>query len=201
VFAINSDRFVSSFGIEYSTVEEYPQACAGVYEEKYIINLSDGNGDINNIEYMYDKNKFWIKKDNESNSVYFQSIDKIFAGSALDGTIIDKCTGYTNNGIEYLCYFVTKRFRLTEFENLFRFIKFMYASEIPVTVSYSVDDEPFVDFEAEPNNGKIYEIRETLSGIVRGQSIKIKVSFMSNATTEIHRIVLLWDALRELNRR
>lgn len=199
-FAPNSNNAVNFLRVHYTTSETFVKPCSATWKTKYILNMNDGEGADNNIEYIFDKDGYWVIKDNEYNSIYFRSIDRFFAGSIIDGTIRYKDTGYLNDDTPYECSFTTKKFRLTNLENLFRFIKAQYKSEIPIQLSYSIDEASFINVELEPY-GRLYEIRETLAGIVRGQTIQFKISFVANSKTEIHNLALLWEALRELNRR
>jgi hypothetical protein len=171
------------------------------WQKRYIINFPDeDNSDFNNVEYIFDKDGFWLKKDNEANQIYFSSMDRLYAGSQTAGIIREKIADYTNDGEEYISSFTTKRFRLTNVENLFRTIHLMFKSEVPIKIEYSVNEYDFIETEIEPYFN-ITEIRETLRGIVSGQNIQLRASWKANAITEIHRIELVWEALRSLLRR
>jgi hypothetical protein len=211
-FVVNSEHRVQSLTINYITNETDVYPCAITWKSKYILNMNSGNGtgDLNDVIYAYDKDGYWVKKDGETNSIYFKGIDKMFGGDNANGIIWHKDEGYENDGETYECYFITKKFRLTDIENIFRFIKLLYKSAVPIFYSYSVDDGEFIEIELEPTptdtgdetgEHRLNDIRDTLSGIVSGQTIQLRFAWNSNEITEIHRVELLWQALRELNRR
>jgi len=199
-FPSNSDNVVDTITVNFLTTETIVTPCAEVWKTKYILNMPENNTvSTNSIEYIYDKDGYWITKDAEANFIYFRSANNLFAGDIATGTIRYKDVGYTNDGTAYTCYFVTKKFALTDFENLFRKLKFRYQSlGVPIKLSYSVDGLDYVDITIPVSTGLI-ETLHSLTGIVRGQTIQFKFSWDSDASAEIHKLVLLWSPLRELN--
>jgi hypothetical protein len=210
VMGINSDIEIKLMSLEFITSEKDIYSCAIVWQGQYILNISDGTtGVLNNVSYVLDKRGYWTKRDLENNMIYFKASDRLLSGDNTEGYVyIDELDNYTNNGAQYESYFITKNFRLSDVENLFKRIKILYKSELPVKISYSIDEGEWADYlEIEPTplnrdgNNRLNEIREVLSGINRGQTIQFKFSWLSNATTEIHKLELIWSVLRELNRR
>lgn len=199
-FPSNSDNVVDMITVNFLTTETIVTPCAEVWKTKYILNMPENNTVLtNSIEYIYDKDGYWITKDAEANFIYFRSANNLFAGSITTGTIRYKNVVYTNDDTAYTCYFVTKKFALTDFENLFRKLKFRYQSlGIPIILSYSVDGLAYVDIVV-PVSTSLVEVLYSLTGIVRGQTIQFKFSWDSDASAEIHKLVLLWSPLRELN--
>jgi len=199
-FPSNSDNVVDTITVNFLTTETIVTPCAEVWKTKYILNMPENNTVLtNSIEYIYDKDGYWITKDTESNFIYFRSANNLFAGDITTGTIRYKNVGYTNDGVAYNCSFTTKNFALSDFENLFRKLKFRYQSlGVPITLSYSVDGLDYVDITIPVSTGLI-ETLHSLTGIVRGQTIQFKFSWDSDGSAEIHKLVLLWSPLRELN--
>ena len=199
-FPSNSDNVVDTITVNFLTTETIVTPCAEVWKTKYILNMPKDNTVLtNSIEYIYDKDGYWITKDAEANFIYFRSANNLFAGSITTGTIRYKNVGYVNDATAYTCYFVTKKFALTDFENLFRKLKFRYQSlGVPIKLSYSVDGLDYVDITIPVSTGLI-ETLHSLTGIVRGQTIQFKFSWDSDGSAEIHKLVLLWSPLRELN--
>lgn len=199
-FPENSDNSVSTIKINYFTVENMVTPCAAVWKTKYILNMPGNNESINNsIEYILDKDGYWVTKDNEENFCYFKSASNLFAGSINDGTIRYKDIGYLNDDTAYTCYFVTKEFALSNVMNLFRYSKLRFKSNINITLGVSVDGKDFVNYIIDAS-ASLIEIRKTFKGIVKGQTIKFKLSWQSNDSTQIHSVILIWNTLRELNR-
>jgi len=185
---------LNSISIGFKGVEKVDTTTSGVFENRYIINIGDN-------EFLYHKEGYWLKRTNAQNSVYMNSHTDFYSGSLLDGTVYKQFTdNYLDKGQLYQCFFETRKFRLTDVENLFRYVKALYLTNDAIKISYKLDDEPYIDFTAEPYN-KLYEIRQTLAGIVRGQTIQLKVSWTANPITQIHRLEAIWSPLRELNRR
>lgn len=194
------DNFVNDLKVTYYTSENITKVCAIVYKDKYRLNIpQDKQSSDNAIECVYDKAGYWTIKDNENNFDYCKSNDDLFAISATEGQVYKKETGYKNDESNYISYFVTKKFALSDFENLFRKIKTRYIASQNITVGVSVNDGEYVNYVLTYKD-VLTEIIKTLTGIVRGQTIKLKFSWQAENQTEIHDIVLYWQTLRELNR-
>ncbi len=94
---------------------------------------------------------------------------------------------------------MTKRFVLSDYENLYRKFKVRYVSAtVNVTVGVSVDDGEFVDYEI-PKKANLIEVIKTLTGIVRGQTVRFRFGWQANDYTQIHNLVWYWKVLRHLN--
>lgn len=200
-FPSGSDNEISSIKISYYTTEAQTKVCAFVWKNKYRLNMPiDNQSNNNEIEYIYDKDGYWTIKNNEDNFDYCASVDNLFACSQTNGIIYRKETGYKNDTENYNSYFVTKRFVLSDFENLYRKFKVRFVSVlVDITIGVSVDNGDFVDYTI-PKNSNLIEVIKTLTGIVRGQSIKFKFSWQANDSTQIHNLIWYWQVLRELNR-
>lgn len=194
------DNFVNDLKVNYYTSENITKVCAIVYKDKYRLNIPINKETTDNsIECIYDKAGYWTIKDSENNFDYCKSNDDLFAVSADEGQVYKKETGYKNDETNYTSYFVTKKFALSDFENLFRKIKTRYIASQNVTVGVSVNDGEYVNYVLTYKDN-LTEIIKTLTGIVRGQTIKLKFSWQAENQTEIHDIVLYWQTLRELHR-
>jgi len=159
----------------------------------------NNESDDNAVEYIYDKNGYWTIKDNENNFDYCASIDDLFSCSGVTGTIYKKEIGYKNDNINYNSFFITKRFILSDFENLYRRFKVRYVSaEVDITIGVSVDNREFVNYEI-PKKTNLIEVIKTLTGVVRGQTIRFKFSWQANESTQIHDLMWYWQVLRNLN--
>ena len=200
VFPVESDNEIGSIKISYYTKEEKLKVCAFVWKDKYRLNMPANNeSGENSVEYIYDKAGYWTIKDNENNFDYCASVDDLFSCSAATGTVYKKEIGYKNDTENYNCFFVTKRFVLSDFENLYRKFKVRYVSTtVNVTVGVSVDDGDFVDYEI-PKKANLIEVIKTLTGIVRGQTVRFRFAWQANDYTQIHNLVWYWKVLRHLN--
>lgn len=200
VFPDGSDNEVSLIKIFYYTKMTITKVCAFVWKDKYRLNMPINNeSDDNAVEYIYDKNGYWTIKDNENNFDYCASIDDLFSCSGVTGTIYKKEIGYKNDNINYNSFFITKRFILSDFENLYRRFKVRYVSaEVDITIGVSVDNGEFVNYEI-PKNTNLIEVIKTLTGVVRGQTIRFKFSWQANESTQIHDLMWYWQVLRNLN--
>lgn len=200
VFPAGSDNEVNLIKIFYYTKMTVTKVCAYVWKDKYRLNMpADNSSSENAVEYIYDKAGYWTIKNNENNFDYCASVNDLFSCSGNNGIVYKKETGYKNDGADYESYFVTKRFVLSDFENLYRKFKVRYVSSaVNVTVGVSVDGEEFINYEIVQNTNLI-EVIKTLCGIVRGQSIRFKFSWQANESTQIHNLVWYWKVLRHLN--
>lgn len=199
-FPAGSDNEVSLIKIFYYTKMTVTKVCAFVWKDKYRLNMpANSESDENAVEYIYDKNGYWTIKDSENNFDYCASIDDLFSCSANTGIVYKKETGYKNDTENYNCFFVTKRFVLSDYENLYRKFKVRYVSAtVNVTVGVSVDDGEFVEYEI-PKNTNLIEVIKTLTGIVRGQTVRFRFGWQANDYTQIHNLVWYWKVLRHLN--
>lgn len=199
-FPSGSDNEISSIKIFYYTKEEKTKVCAFVWKNKYRLNMPANNESSDNaIEYIYDKSGYWTVKNNEDNFDYCASTDDLFTCSQTQGIVYKKETGYKNDDINYDSYFITKRFVLSDFENLYRKFKVRFVSaSVDITIGVSVDDGDFVNYTITKNSNLI-EIIKTLTGIVRGQTIRFKFSWQANESTQIHSLMWYWKVLRHLN--
>jgi hypothetical protein len=227
VMNINSTAKINKITLNFDTTETDIYPCAIVWKGQYILNINDGEGGtLNNVSYVYDNKGYWVKRDLETNVIYFAGVNNVFSGDNQEGIIWEDNSGYTNNGISYESSFTTKRFRFADVENLFDTIKLLYKSEMPITIGYSIDeggnitsdienndyhrvseDRAFVEFEVEgtplgaKGQNRLSEIREILQGLNSGQTIQFRFRWNSNEITEIHRFELIWSTLRQLDRR
>ena len=199
-FPAGSDNEVSLIKIFYYTKMTVTKVCAFVWKDKYRLNMpANSESDENAVEYIYDKNGYWTIKDSENNFDYCASIDDLFSCSANTGIVYKKETGYKNDNENYNCFFVTKRFVLSDYENLYRKFKVRYVSAtVNVTVGVSVDDGEFVDYEI-PKKANLIEVIKTLTGIVKGQTVRFRFGWQANDYTQIHNLVWYWKVLRHLN--
>lgn len=200
VFPAGSDNEISAIKIYFYTMITVTRTCAFVWKDKYRLNMPANNeSSENSVEYMYDKAGYWTIKNNENNFDYCASLDDLFSCSAETGTVYKKEIGYKNDTENYNCFFVTKRFVLSDFENLYRKFKVRFISaSVDITVGVSVDDGDFVDYTITKNTNLI-EVIKTLTGIVRGQTIRFKFSWQANESTQIHNLMWYWKVLRHLN--
>ena len=199
-FPAGSDNEIYSIMIFYYTMITLTKVCAFVWKDKYRLNMPANNeSGENSVEYIYDKAGYWTIKDNENNFDYCASVDDLFSCSAQTGTVYKKEIGYKNDTENYNCFFVTKRFVLSDFENLYRKFKVRYVSTtVNVTVGVSVDDGEFVDYDI-PKKANLIEVIKTLTGIVRGQTVRFRFAWQANDYTQIHNLVWYWKVLRHLN--
>ena len=200
-FPTNSDNEISLIKIFFYTIMEKSGVCAIVYKNKYRLNIpKDNQSSENAIECIYDKDGYWTIKDDENNFDYCKSNNDLFSASASKGQVYKKEIGYKNDNKNYDSYFITKRFVLSDFENLYRKFKVRYISSVEdITVGVSVDGGEFVDYII-PKKSNLFEMIKTLVGIVRGQTIQFKFSWQANDSTQIHNLMWYWQVLRELNR-
>jgi hypothetical protein len=200
-FIVSSSNIIKSLSVNYKTEESgYGFLfCAIVWKNKYIINIKTDTDTTRNNEFLLDRAGYWLRKSNESHSVYFTGKNSLYSADAQKGIVYHRDFGYFDDGQEYISYFVTKKFRLTNFENLFRILHLQYVSQEYITISIKVNDEAWIDMNISPNQ-TLKEIRETLTGRIIGQTIQVKVSWIANAITEIHKLEILWEVLRDLQR-
>ncbi len=191
---------VQDINVNYNLTTTTVQPCAGVWKDKYWLNVADTGQSINNLVYLYDRRDYWLKRTNKKNNIYFIDEDKLLSGtSESDGFVRYNDTGSQDDTTDIDSWFETRNFELTGMVNLFRDIYITAKADANFTVSYKIDDGSYTAITI-TSQSYVKTVRKVFTGITRGQKVKFKIEQANqDANFEFHKLDLEWRPLRRIN--